>query len=113
MQVPQQRYVPSGRPFPESLPPVEYAAGLTVRKVQQHGRFSFQGREFRVSKAFRGYPVALAPTATDGIWSIWFSTQQIGQLDLQAPNASSKRVTDVLIQAVTDVPTLYIPKGEE
>jgi transposase InsO family protein len=87
MQVPQQRYTPSGRPFPEALPPLEYAAGLTVRKVQQQGRFSLQGREFRVSKAFRGYPIGLQPTATDGVWTIWFGTHLIGQLDLHVPTA--------------------------
>src|SRR3970282_1854746 len=63
---PPSRYQPSLRPFPEVLPPIEYPAGLPVRKVQQGGHCTVQGRPFTVPKAFAGYPVGLRPTAGDG-----------------------------------------------
>ncbi len=51
---PVSRYRESPRGFPETLPVWEYGPGDQVRKVQAEGWFSFRGREFRLSKAFRG-----------------------------------------------------------
>ncbi len=56
---PASRYQPSLRSYQEVLPPIEYATGTLVRKVQQQGEFSFQGRTYKLSKAFRGYPVGV------------------------------------------------------
>ena len=78
---PASRYQPSSRPFPVSLPPIEYAPGDQVRRVQDKGRISFRGREFRVSRGFTGEPVGLRPT-TDGVWAVYYCHQQIGQVDL-------------------------------
>lgn len=83
MQVPADRYQPSPRPFPERLPPIEYAPDDTVRKVHNNGRINFQGRLCKVGIAFRGLPVALRPTTTDGRWNVYFCSQQVITLDLR------------------------------
>lgn len=81
--VPASRYQPSLRPFPEVLPPIEYPAGLPVRKIQQGGHFTFHGRGFKVAKAFAGYPVGLRPTTADGVFDVLFCHQRILELDLR------------------------------
>ena len=70
MATPGQRYRPSSRPFPEVLPPVEYAPGDQVRKVDGDGFISFKNRPLRISKALRGEPVALRPTSQDGAFAV-------------------------------------------
>ena len=59
----------------------EYGPGDQVRKVQVEGWLSFRGREFRVSKAFRGQAVALRPTLNDGVWEVFFGPHRIAQID--------------------------------
>lgn len=78
---PVSRYRESPRSFPETLPVWEYGPGDQVRKVQAEGWFSFRGREFRVSKAFRGQAVALRSTLTDGVWEVFFGPHRLGQID--------------------------------
>ena len=85
MAVPASRYQPSPRSFPEQLPPLEYGATDQVRKVQTDGKISFRNREFRLGKAFRGYPVALRPTTQDGVYEVYFATHRISQIDLHQP----------------------------
>jgi transposase InsO family protein len=82
--VPASRYRPSGRAFPEPLPPIVYGPEDRVRQVQDHGRFSFQGREFQVSRAFQGYPIALRPTPTEGVWEVYFCQQRLTWIDLRS-----------------------------
>lgn len=81
---PAMRYQPSNRAFPETLPAIEYETGDEVRRVQRNGRISFHGREFLVSKAFTGEPVALRALEED-IWSVYYCLQQVGKLDLRTP----------------------------
>jgi transposase InsO family protein len=78
---PVSRYQPSARPFPTSLPPIAYAPGDQVRKVQQKGRIHFRGRELLVSRAFIGEPVALR-AAADGVWDVYYCHQRVGHVDL-------------------------------
>jgi transposase InsO family protein len=84
-QVPARRYRPSVRTFPNRLPPIEYAPDELVRKVQAKGEFSFHGHTFRVSKCFRGYPIALRPAKEDGKYSLHFCATKIGSIDLHNP----------------------------
>jgi transposase InsO family protein len=85
MAVPASRYQPSPRSFPEQLPAFEYDLGDQVRKVQTTGKISFAGRHFRVGRPFQGYPVALRPTTSDGLYEVFFATHKIGTIDLQQP----------------------------
>ena len=80
---PASKYSVSHRPFPDTLPILEYAPGDLVRRVGDKGRISVFGRIFKVGKAFRGMTVALRPTTTDGIWDVFFSTHAIARLDLR------------------------------
>lgn len=86
MNVPASRYRPSERPYPEHLPPFEYAPDLPVRQVDISGRIQFQGRRFRISHALRGLPVALQPDAVhDGRHIVYFCHQVVGRIDLTQP----------------------------
>ena len=85
LAVPVSRYHPSPRPFPAALPPIEYPARSVVRKVQAEGVIHFRGRIFSVGKAFRGYPVALHPAVTDGVFAVYFCTHKVADIDLRNP----------------------------
>lgn len=82
MAVPASRYHPSPREFPKTLPPIEYSLGDLIRKVDHKGDISFQGKSFRIGKAFYHYPVALRPTLTDGLYNVFFCHQQVAQINL-------------------------------
>jgi transposase InsO family protein len=85
MQTPAQRYRVSARSLPSVLPPIDYAPGDEVRKVQHGGWLSFRGRSFRVGQAFVGEPVALRPDATvDGIFEVYFCHQLVDTLDIRS-----------------------------
>ena len=83
LEVPAARYRPSPRPFPESLPPLEYACDMIVRKVAGHGAISFHSREFHIGKAFLGLPVGVRATTTDGLFQVFFSATEIRHIDLR------------------------------
>lgn len=82
MATPASRYQPSPREFPETLPPIEYAPGDLVRKVQGKGEIHFKNRVFPIGRAFHGYPVALRPTLTDGVFDVFFCSQKVAQINL-------------------------------
>ena len=81
MKTPGQRYRPSHRPFPETLPPVEYAPGDLVRTVHQKGEI-FYNKIFKVGKGLYGQPVALKPTLKGGVWDIYFMRHKIAKMDI-------------------------------
>lgn len=83
MAVPASRYQPSARALPETLPPIEYAPGRIVRKVQAGGEIVYHGQPYSVPKALRGYPVALQPTESDGQWTVYFCDHAVAQIDLR------------------------------
>lgn len=85
LEVPASRYQPSAANFPEVLPPVEYGPDDAVRKVQAEGWFTFRNRDYRVSRALRGEPIALRPTTYDGVLDIYYCRFKIGQIDLAEP----------------------------
>lgn len=87
MAVPAERYQPSSRPFPDTLPPVLYDVSDTVRKVDKGGRISFRNHTFRVGKAFRYQPVAIRPTDTDGDFDVFFCQQRVAHISLHIHNA--------------------------
>lgn len=91
LAVPASRYRASERPFPERLPPVEYATDVSVRKVQAQGWFFFRGREFHIAKAFRGEPIGLRPTTIDGRWEVLFGPIVLGALDLTSDDHHVQR----------------------
>jgi hypothetical protein len=88
MQVPASRYQPSPRSFPKQLPPIEYGAADTVRKVEQNGNITFRRHRFPVGQAFRGYRVALRPSTADGVYDVYFATHRIAEVDLNRPGSA-------------------------
>jgi len=81
---PSERYQPSTRSLPVQLPPVEYPGDDFVRKVQQGGWVSFQGKALRTSKALAGQPVALRPVVgEDGVFALYFCHQFVEEFDLR------------------------------
>jgi hypothetical protein len=85
LAVPASRYTVSTQAFPEVLPAIEYAPDLAVRKVQDRGELRYQSRVFKLPKAFKGYPVALRPTARDGELEVLFCRHVIARIDLRIP----------------------------
>lgn len=83
MMTPGTRYQPSSRQYPEHLPAIEYPLGDEVRKVQDKGEFSFKGKTFKVSKALRGYPIAVRCTQVDGHYSVHFCGQKLMEISLR------------------------------
>jgi transposase InsO family protein len=81
---PAQRYTPSTRAMPATLPIPQYDADDHVRCVDASGLFRFQNRRCRAGKAFAGLSVALRPTTTDGVVSVHFARFKIGELNLHA-----------------------------
>ena len=89
MAVPASRYQVSPRPFPKTLPELEYGPDDIVRKVQHSGRLHFKGRRFNLPDAFVGQPVGLRPTDHDGLWNVFFAAQIISQIDLRDQNGQT------------------------
>jgi transposase InsO family protein len=83
LATPAERYRAGTRSYPETLPTIEYGPGDIVRRVDLDGQISFKGRRLHVGKAFRGQPIALRPSAQDGVLNVHFCAHQIGMLDLR------------------------------
>lgn len=76
MATPAQRYRPSMRSLPATLPEVGYYSEDLVRKVQHGGWISVLGRELRISRALVGQPVAFRPRLDeDGVYDLFFCHQ--------------------------------------
>jgi transposase InsO family protein len=107
MATPGERYRPSSRSYPETLPPIGYGPDDIIRKATQDGDIRFKGRRIRLGKPFRGQPIALRPTATDGVFDIYFCIQQIDTIDLTANAAGACGLVDI----ATAMPT--IPQAQQ
>lgn len=94
MAVPAQRYRASPRAFPQTMPPIEYAPGDAVRKVDSDGFISFRNRPRRIGKGFRGEYVAVRATGFDGLFSVHYCSHRIGQIDLRQAGADACGLVD-------------------
>ena len=82
MATPAERYSPSGKEMPKTLPEIEYETDDHIRKVQSVGEIHFKGSEFIVGKAFRGESVAVRPTMKDGVFKVFYCNELIKTIDL-------------------------------
>jgi transposase InsO family protein len=82
LQTPVSRYRPSQRPYPETLPPIEYDGQLKVCRVNVAGRISYQNRQWPVGRAFQGQPVELQPGGQDGCFQVRFMGHVIRKINL-------------------------------
>jgi transposase InsO family protein len=83
MMTPSSRYKTSPRPYPAALPPIEYPTEDKVRKVNDTGKVAFGGRNWKIGKAFCGYPVGIRPSETDGLLHVYFCRTKIKEIDLR------------------------------
>jgi transposase InsO family protein len=82
LAVPAERYRPSARVFKPKVEPFEYPADDAVRWVDVNGRFSFERRSLKASKALIGKQIALRPTDCDGRYDLIFRNVVLKAIDL-------------------------------
>ena len=88
---PAERYRPSKRAFPATLPAPSYAPGEIVRRVGTTKAFvSFRNRLWRVPGAFLGETLAIRPRLPDGRFAICFGAHEIASFDLNDPDCSAE-----------------------
>lgn len=81
---PIQRYQPSPRPYPATLPAIEYGPDDVVETVKWDGKVKLKGKRLRVSNALRNLPIAFRPSADqDGVYDMYFCHQKFGSVDLR------------------------------
>jgi len=83
MQVPGDRYLPSLRPYPETLPEIVSSADHTVYRVSGSGRITIDHQQIFISEALRGLLVGVRPTSIAGVLVVRFCNQAIKRLDLR------------------------------
>ena len=85
--MPAERYRPSTRAFPQTLPEPHYAAGEILRRVGTTKAYlSFHNRLWKVPDAFRGETLAIRPRLPDGCFAICFGAHEIAALNLNDPD---------------------------
>lgn len=83
LNVPASRYRSSSRKYNENVKPYEYAPGDHVRKVNQSGQTSFDGKIIKVSEAFRGRLVGIRPSTKDGQFDVYYRHQKVCSINLR------------------------------
>jgi transposase InsO family protein len=71
---------PCSRPYPESIPPVEYPGHFEVRSVRTDGRIKWRGQFHFISEVLVGERVGLEEI-DDGICSLSFSSVELTRYD--------------------------------
>lgn len=82
MQAPGKHYVPSGRPLPATLSPMEYPDGYRVRKVVRGGRFRWPGRHAIHVGAPLEEEYVGCKQLDDERWEVYFGTLLLGFIDI-------------------------------
>ncbi|HVX57660.1 MAG TPA: integrase core domain-containing protein, partial [Candidatus Saccharimonadales bacterium] len=79
-QTPASVYESSPRAYPRRLPPVEYEAGVVVKRVYEHGDIHWQGQRLFLSQALAGEEVGFEACG-DGLWRVRFGPVPLGTWD--------------------------------
>ena len=77
---PAARYRPSPRVYPEDLPPLDYLAAWSVRRVSAAGAISWGGHSVFLSEVLAGESVAFEPI-DDALWLLRFATVPLARFD--------------------------------
>lgn len=77
---PATLYTPSPRPYPESLPPIEYPGHLEIRKVDDRGAIRWKNEKLFLSHTLLGEMVGLEEV-DDGVWSLYYSSVLLARFD--------------------------------
>jgi hypothetical protein len=78
--LPEDRWQPSGRPYPERLARPEYPAHLEVRRVSNAGTFRLKARQPFLSNALADQFIGLEEVG-DGLWNIIYYSTLLGRID--------------------------------
>ena len=78
MQTPASLYVPSPRPMPDKLPPLEYPDRFEVRYVSANGGIRWNRHWVNVSATCIGEYVGLEEI-DDGVWNVYFGPLKLGR----------------------------------
>jgi len=74
-------YTPSPRPYPETLPPIEYPGHLMTRKVDHSGQIRWKDYDrLFLSHTLHGEIVALEEI-DDGMWSLFYGPVLLARFD--------------------------------
>jgi transposase InsO family protein len=95
LAVPATRYRPSPIACPDRLAEPEYYATDEVRRVRQDGATSVHGRRVKLPQAFAGLHLAFRPTATDGVWRVFFARFAVAEVDLRDQTSNNVSVRHV------------------
>jgi transposase InsO family protein len=77
---PATLYTPSPRPYPESLPPIDYGGHLEIRKVDDRGTIKWKNEKLFLSHTLNGEMVGLEEI-DDGIWSLFYGSTLLARFD--------------------------------
>lgn len=75
---PASRYIPSPRPYPHRLSPLEYPAHYEIRRVSRNGGIRWHTRWVNVSQTLGGELIGLVEI-DDGEWDVYFGPLRLGR----------------------------------
>lgn len=87
---PISRYRPSERPYPATLPQLEYPDYYQRRTVSSSGVMYWRNHQVYITHLLKGEAVGLNPRDTDS-WDVYFGPVLLGRLDMQRVNTKSRR----------------------
>lgn len=90
LATPATRYQASRRSLPKALAPIEYSPGDLLFTVKGKGEITWLNRTYYLGQGFARQPVAIRPTATEGLHEVFFCHQRLGWIDRHDPPAQSK-----------------------
>jgi transposase InsO family protein len=95
LEVPASRYRASERSYPETLPVIEYAPDVQVRRASLKGVIKFDSRSIRIGRAFSNEPVGVRPTPTADLYEVFYAHQTLGRFDLSQTPRGSPEVLNI------------------
>jgi transposase InsO family protein len=88
MATPGSIYRPSAQPYPDRLPEMAYPPGQQLRRVDDTGKFTFNGKKVRLCKPLSDQTIGLEPLReesaeldADRFWIVRFGSVDLGVLD--------------------------------
>jgi len=79
-ETPASIYHPSERPYPKTLPPLEYPAHFEVRKVSTNGGIRWFSRWINISSVLATELIAFEPIGPT-LWQVYFGPLTLGWFD--------------------------------
>ena len=95
LEVPASRYRASERSYPETLPVIEYAPDVRVRRASLKGVIKFESRSIRIGRAFSGEPVGVRATPTSSVYEVFYAHQTLGRFDVSQTPRGSPEVLNI------------------